>query len=310
MAKIDTAGRSRPMVERHSPFGTGVVKGVTAAWLEEHLREEKLIILDAQPDIHDYIRHHIPRAVYFPEKVLRLPLNGMPGKWIDDGMAQLVLRRLGLDASTPIVVYSGRGQFTGWGDGLGQTMVAYTLARFGCEKVHVLDGGLDKWLEEGRPTSQEFPRVKPTRMKARTQSEMFMDLGEFRKAKDRTDTVVVDARPAQAYTGERGPWIRNGHIPGAVNVPWRELMHADNPHRLRPEEEIERLFVDRGVTRDRLVICTCGTGREATSEYIILKYYLGYRRVRLYEGSFTEWVSYAENPIVRGELPREEKKAA
>ena len=298
------------MAERHSPFGTGVVKGVSTAWLEEHLREEKLVIIDAQPDIHDYIRHHIPKAVYVPEKVLRLPLNGMPGKWIDDAMAQLVFRRLGLDASTPIVVYSGRGRFTGRGDGLGQTMVAYTLARFGCEKVHVLDGGLDKWLEEGRPTSQEFPRVKPSRFKARTQSDMFLDMDEFKKAKDRTDTVVVDARPPKFYTGERGPWIRNGHIPGAVNLPWKDLMHPDDPHRLKPEEEIERMLAERGVTRDMMVVCTCGTGREATSEYILLKYYFGYRRVRLYEGSFTEWSAYPENPVVRGELPLEETREA
>jgi thiosulfate/3-mercaptopyruvate sulfurtransferase len=296
------------MTERHSPFGTGVVKGVTTAWLEEHLREEKLIIIDAQPDIHDYIRHHIPHAIYLPEKILRLPLGGMPGKWIDDSMAQLVFRRLGLDARTPIVVYSGRGQFTGSGDGLGQTMVAYTLARFGCEKVHVLDGGLDKWLVEGRPTSQEFPKVKPTRFKARTQSDMCIDMDEFKKLKDKTDTVVIDARPHKYYSGEKGPWIRNGHIPGAFNVPWKDLMRPENPHRLKPEEEIEKMLSERGVTRDRLIICTCGTGREATNEYILLKYYLGYRRVKLYEGSYTEWTAYPENPVARTERPREEKR--
>jgi len=296
------------MEERHSPFGTGVIKGVTTAWLEEHLRDETLIIIDAQPDIHDYIRHHIPRARYLQEGALRLPLGGMPGKWIDDSMAQLIFRRLGLDASAPIVVYSGRGQFTGWGDGLGQTMVAYTLARFGCEKVHVLDGGLDKWLEEGRPTSQEFPKFKATRFRAKTQTDMFMEMSEFKKAKDRTDTIFIDARPAKAYTGEKGPWIRNGHIPGAVNVPWRDLMRPENPHCLKPEEEVEQILTERGVTRDRMVICTCGTGREATSEYILLKYYLGYRRVKLYEGSFTEWSAYPENPVARGELPREEEK--
>jgi len=296
------------MDERHSPFGTGVIKGVTTAWLEEHLRDEKLTIIDAQPDIHDYIRHHVPRALYLPERSLRMPLGGMPGKWIDDSMAQLIFRRLGLDASAPIVVYAGRGQFTGWGDGLAQTMVAYTLARFGCEKVHVLDGGLDKWLEEGRPTSQEFPKVKPTRYKAKTQGDMFLEMSEFKKAKDRTDTVVIDARPPKFYTGEKGPWIRNGHIPGAINVPWRELMRAENPHCLKPEEEIERILTERGITRDRMVICTCGTGREATSEYILLKHYLGYRRVKLYEGSFTEWTAYPENPVARGELPREEEK--
>ncbi len=295
------------MTERHSPFGTGVVKGVTTAWLEENLRDEKLTMIDAQPDIHDYIRHHVPRAIYLPEKALRLPLGGMPGKWIDDSMAQLVFRRLGLDAAAPIVVYSGAGQFTGWGDGLGQTMVAYTLARFGCSKVHVLDGGLDKWIEEGRPTSQEFPRVKPSRFKAKAQHDMFLDMDQFRKMKDRSDTIVVDARPKRFYTGDRGPWIRNGHIPGAVNLPWRDLMSPEDPHRLRSEIEIDKLLAERGVTRDRLVICTCGTGREATNEYILLKHYLGFRRVKLYEGSYTEWTAYPENPVARGEAPREEE---
>ena len=298
------------MMERETPFGTGMVSRVSAPWLEEHLRDEKLVILDAQPDIHDYIKGHIPRALYFPERVLRLPLNGMPGKWIDDGMAQLVFRRLGLDESVPTVVYSGRGEYTKHGDGLGQTMVAYTLARFGHRNVYVLDGGFDKWLAEGRPTSQEIPKVTPSRFRTKVQPEVFLELEEFKKLKDKDDVVLLDARPHELYTGEAGPWIRNGHIPGAENLPWRELMHPENPQLLKSEEEIERILSQHHVTRDRMVICSCGTGREATNEFVLLRFYRGFSRVRLYEGSMTEWTAYPENAVVRGERPREERKVA
>jgi thiosulfate/3-mercaptopyruvate sulfurtransferase len=81
-------------------------------------------------------------------------------------------------------------------------------------------------------------------------------------------------------------------------------MDADNTRLLRPDKEIEAILEEHDVTRDKLVICSCGTGREATNEFILLKWYLGYPRVKIYEGSFTEWSSYPDNPTVIGSNPR------
>jgi thiosulfate/3-mercaptopyruvate sulfurtransferase len=291
------------MNKKEVPYGFGQVEWVTTDWLEEHLEDEGLMILDVQPDIHDYIKVHIPDAVYMSEKTLRVPLHGTPGKWIPPEVAQALFRQLGLRPEVPVVVYTGKGLVKGWGDGLEQTMVAYSLVRFGHNNVYVLDGGLDKWLKEGRPTSQVFPKIEASDFQATVRSEMFVSYDEFKRIKDGDDVILLDARPTNAYAGE-GPWIRNGHIPGAVNLPWKSLMDADNSRLLKPKEEILRIVEGKGATKDKLIVCSCGTGREGTNEYILFKHFLGYPRVKLYEGSFTEWSSYPDNPIVVGESPR------
>ena len=95
-----------------------------------------------------------------------------------------------------------------------------------------------------------------------------------------------------------------GHIPGAVNLPWRSLMADDNPTLLKPDGQIQQLLKQRGVSPDKTIIVSCGTGREATNEFLLLKWYLGYPNVKLYEGSFTEWTAYPDNPTVTGENPQ------
>ena len=135
------------------PRGEGVVKWVSTEWLEEHLGvgDGELMLLDVQPNVHDYIQEHIPGAVYMNENLLRVPRQGLPAQYVPPESAQAIFRRLGLKADVPVVVYTGVGPFKGWGDGLEQTMVAYSLARFGHNAVYVLDGGIDKWKAESRP---------------------------------------------------------------------------------------------------------------------------------------------------------------
>jgi thiosulfate/3-mercaptopyruvate sulfurtransferase len=289
------------MSDKAYPYGFGRINLVSTEWLEKNIGgvPDDLMLVDVQPDIHDYIKAHIPGAVYFCPSTLRVPLNGTPGKWTPVDAAQAMFRRIGLRREVPVVVYTGTGLFKGWGDGLEQTMVAYSLARFGHDHVCVLDGGLDKWLEEERPTDQAFPEVEASSFEAEVQSEMFVEYGTFRAIKDDDDVVLLDARPGNVYAGE-GPWIRNGHIPGAVNLPWKSLMDPGNARLLKPEEEVVAIVEEVGATADKMIICSCGTGREATNEYLLFKHYLNYPRVKLYEGSFTEWSSYSGNPVVRG----------
>lgn len=290
------------MKEEKYPLGTDEIKWTSTKWLEEHLEDDDFMILDVQPDIHDYIKAHIPGAVYMSEKLLRVPDKGTPGRWIPEEVAENLFQRLGLDPDVPVVVYTGTGLFKGWGDGLEQTMVAYTLKRFGHKNVYILDGGFDKWLAEDRKTSQEFPDVQKSDFKAELQDDLFVEYEEFLKIKDNDDTILLDARPEDVYQGQ-GPWRKPGHIPGAVNLPWKSLMTDDNTRLLKSEEEIKKILESKGVSRDKTVICSCGTGREATNEYNLFKHLLNYPNVKLYEGSFTEWTSYPDNPTVTGENP-------
>jgi thiosulfate/3-mercaptopyruvate sulfurtransferase len=285
------------------PYGEGSVKWVSTEWLEAHLLDDNLMILDVQPNIHDYIKEHISGAVYMNEGLLRVPLNGLPGQYVPESVIQANVRRVGLKPDVPVVVYTGVGPFKGWGDGLEQTMMAYTLARFGHENVYVLDGGVEKWKAENKPLSQVFPKVQPSDFVPDVHREYFLEYEAFKQNKDRDDVILLDARPPGVYEGQ-GPWIKAGHIPGAVNVPWKWFMDDNNSRLLKPDDQIQSILDEHGIVPEKTIICSCGTGREATNEFILFKWYLGFPKVKIYEGSFTEWSSYPQNPTVTGPNPR------
>jgi len=288
------------------PYGKGSVKWVSTEWLAEHLTDDKLMILDVQPNVHDYIYEHIPGATYMNEGLLRVPRRGLPAQYVEPEVVQSNARRVGLQVDVPVVVYTGAGPTRGWGDGLEQTMMAYSLARFGHRNVYLLDGGIEKWKAEKGALSKLFPEpevFEESEFDVEVQQEYFVDYQSFKNMKDTEGVILLDARPAAVYEGQ-GPWMKPGHIPGAINVPWKSFMDADNPRLLRPDEEIEEIADRHGIVPEKTVICSCGTGREATAEFVLFKWYLGYPKVLIYEGSFTEWSSYPANPTVTGKNPR------
>lgn len=283
------------------PKGSERVKWVSTDWLEENLHK-RMSILDVQPNIHDYIVEHVPGAVYLNEEFLRASYRGLCGMFMDGPAVEPYFTRVGVRMDTPVLIYTGKGASRGWGDGLEQTMMAYGLSRYGHDNVYLLDGGLDKWKAEGRPLVQEFPQIDEGGFESSVQEDFFIRYPEFKEVKDRDDVTLLDARPAAVYEG-KGPWRKPGHIPGAVSLPWASLMTKDNTRKLKDIEEIKELAEKAGATKDKCIICSCGTGREATNEFNIFRWLLGYPRVRIYEGSFTEWSSYPENPTVVGKEP-------
>jgi len=284
------------------PYGKGIIKWISTEWLEENLNDKNLMILDTQPDIHDYIMEHIGGAIYLNSNLFRVPFKGRPGVYVDESKVQYLFRRVGLEKDIPVVVYTGVGSIKGWGDGLEQTMIAYTLARFGHYNIYLLDGGIDKWKNENRPVTKEFPKVDESEFSVKVRSDFFLDMEEVKEIKEQDNVILLDARPQGVYEGQ-GPWIKPGHIPGAVNLPWRILMDDKNSKLLKSEEEIKSILNEHNVSPEKTIICSCGTGREATNEFILLKWYFNYPNVKIYEGSFTEWSSYPENPTVTGKNP-------
>jgi len=294
--------------ERTYPYppGDGEVRWVSTEWLAGHLEDPDLRIIDAQPNIHDYIRGHIPGALFIEENHFRLSRE-RPGIFIPPEMAELLFRRLGIRAEHPVVVASSAGPLSACttfiGDGLEQTMLAYPLARYGHRKVLILDGGIDKWQAEGRPLSQTFPRLPESEFRVQLRKDFIIEYAEVKAVKDRPDHILLDARPAAVYEGQ-GPWPKPGHIPGAVSLPWKSLMDPKNAKLLKPESEIRAILADKQITPEKTVICSCGTGREATNEFCLFRFALKFPKVKIYEGSFTEWTMYPENPTVTGKNPR------
>ncbi len=283
------------------PLGEGNLKWTCTEWLENNL-DGDFLLLDCQPNIHDYIQEHIPGAVYFNPELLRVPKNGLCGKYIPEDAADELFERVGITNDRPVIVYTGTGPFKGWGDGLEQPMVAYSLLRFGAEEVWLLDGGIDSWKHEGRELSQTYPDIEESDFDVEVQEDFYVEYEEFKQMKDEDGVILLDARPGDVYEGQ-GPWRKPGHIPGAVSVPWKSFFHEENARLLKDDDEIRAILDQHGITPEHTVICSCGTGREATAEFTLFNWLLDFPNVKIYEGSFTEWCHYDE-PTVTGPNPR------
>jgi thiosulfate/3-mercaptopyruvate sulfurtransferase len=278
--------------------GSAKIQFVQPAWAAENLKNPKLRILDVRTGPLDYIDGHLPGAVNIADTNFRGPNGYLPFQIWDPNKLASLFSRAGISNSDSVLVYSdGR-------DILGSTLVAYLLERSGVKDIAVLDGGFSGYKAAGLPVTKEFPRYTNGNFKPQDQRTLRVNLDQVRGLIGNPKVVFLDPRPADLFSGEKQLFIRNGHIPGAHNQPWPTFTQADNPdlknpHQLKPLPELQKLLAAKGIGPEDDVIVTCSTGREATLQYVVLKHLLGYPKVRIYEGSWTEY-SATDLPVETG----------
>jgi thiosulfate/3-mercaptopyruvate sulfurtransferase len=258
-------------------------------------------VLDVRPvPPLDYFSGHLPKAVHLSEQAFRGPNGKLPVQiWPAADLANL-LSKAGISNTDKVLVYSDANNV------LGASLVAYILEKSGVPTIGILDGGFSGYKAQGQPVTKVFPSYKPGVFNPKTVPGLAISLKEVLSLVGKPDVVIVDPRPKALFEGTDQTFIRNGHIPGAINITWQSVTEANNtdealknPHKLKSIEALRQLFVSRGVTPDKTVIISCTTGREASLQYVVLKHLLGYPKVRLYEGSWTEY-SATDNPVQTG----------
>jgi thiosulfate/3-mercaptopyruvate sulfurtransferase len=183
------------------------------------------------------------------------------------------------------------------------TFLAWILDHLGHKKVGVVNGGWEKWTAEKLPVTQAYPNLSPKKFFAKINPESLVAKKQVLARLSAKGSVIVDARPPRQYSGEEGEEIRRGHIPGARNLFWESLLEGDEVRVWKKKEDLEKLFAESGVTKDKEVIVHCRTGREASHLYFTLRYLLGYPNVRLYRGSWVEWSADLSLPVKTGASP-------
>lgn len=258
-------------------------------------------VLDVRPvPPLDYISGHLPNAVHLSEQTFRGPNGRLPFQiWPAADLANL-LSKAGISNRDQVLVYSDGNNV------LGSSLVAYILEKSGVPRVGILDGGFSAYKASGAETTKVFPTYKPGSFKPTSVPGLAITLKELLPLVGQPNVVIVDPRPKALFEGTEQTFIRNGHIPGALNITWQLVTEAGNPdeslknaHKLKSIEALRKLFESRGVTPDKTVIISCSTGREASLQYLVLKHLLGYPNVRIYEGSWTEY-SATSNPVQTG----------
>ncbi|MGI9250148.1 MAG: sulfurtransferase [Pseudohongiellaceae bacterium] len=235
---------------------------------------------------------HIPGSVLVQPAELVCGLWPAVGKLPDVDSLSVLFSRIGLEQNSHVIAYDNeRG---GWAGRL-----LWTLDVVGHAAWSYLDGGLMAWRAAQQPLSNSPVRPTSTRYHAVIDSGPIASLEDVLAQINDPGSVVWDARTAEEYRGEKITAARNGHIPGAVNLDWLELMMHDRCRCLKPPAELARLLDARGISAGKAVIAHCQTHHRSALAYLVGKL-LGLN-IKAYDGSWAEWGNHPDTPVEVGD---------
>lgn len=256
--------------------------------LNEIIPDSKLLII-AVVQSAVFNTHHIPGSVLVEPWELVSGIKPAVGKLPDSGRLSALFSRIGLSDERQVIVYDDEGG--GWAGRL-----IWTLDILGQQNYSYLDGGLTAWLKSGFPLSANNDSiVASTNYTAQVDESQLLSLQDVITQIPDSNSVVWDARAAEEYQGLKITALRNGHIPGAVNLNWLDLQDKDNDLRLKPLSVISSQLENLGISKDKNIITHCQTHHRSGLTYLVGKA-LGYN-IKAYDGSWSEWGNHADTPI-------------
>lgn len=267
---------------------------VDTQWLMDRLNDPtvRVVEVDMSPD--QYKNANIPGAVFWNifTDLLKpdLSIN------LDPTAIAKLLGRSGISPETTVIACGSNPGTGAW--------IFWLLKTLGHEQVYVLNGGYQKWVAEGRPLASEPSNFPATEYIAKSPDASFRVIqAEVQAALNREDCVLLDVRTIEEYRGEvfvtkppEGTEI-GAHIPGAVHIEHTLAFNEDGT--FKSVSELQNLYTSRGITADKEVFPYCAIGGRSANIWFVLKYLLGYPKVRNYDGSWNEWSRMPNVPIER-----------
>ncbi|MFQ3566070.1 MAG: sulfurtransferase [Aggregatilineales bacterium] len=270
---------------------------VSTDWVAAHLDDPNVRLIESNEDPLLYSSGHIPGAVQVD---WTRDLNDQVRRdYLDKAGFEALMSRIGVTTDMTVVFYGDKNNW--WA-----TYAFWVFQLFGHSNAKVMDGGRAKWEREGRPMTREVPSYPPTTYHAQERSDH-----EIRAFRDQVMAHIearkplVDVRSPAEYSGEKLHMpeypqegaLRGGHIPGAKNVPWARAVDPDTGT-FKSADELRAIYQGEiGLQPDDDVIAYCRIGERSSHTWFVLKYLLGYSKVRNYDGSWTEWGNLVGVPI-------------
>ena len=270
---------------------------VTTDWVANHLNDPNLRLIEVDVDTSAYEQGHIPGAVGWNwqtqlQDTLRRDLA-------DQRSFSQLAGKAGITPETAVILYGDNNNwFAAW--------AFWQMKYYGHHDVRLMNGGRKKWLEEKRPISTAAPKIQPANYVAKSPDVSIRAKREdiFSVLDRHSPAQMVDVRSADEFTGKviAPPGMtetaqRGGHIPGAANIPWAQAVAEDGT--FKPADALRQLYGGKGIKGDQEVIAYCRIGERSSHTWFVLKYLLGYKNVRNYDGSWTEWGNLVGAPIER-----------
>ncbi|EMV3827057.1 3-mercaptopyruvate sulfurtransferase [Escherichia coli] len=271
---------------------------VGADWLAEHIDDPEIQIIDArmaspgQEDrnvAQEYLNGHIPGAVFFDIEALSDHTSPLPHMLPRPETFAVAMRELGVNQDKHLIVYDEGNLFSA-------PRAWWMLRTFGVEKVSILGGGLAGWQRDDLLLEEGAVELPEGEFNAKFNPEAVVKVTDVLLASHENTAQIIDARPAARFNAkvdEPRPGLRRGHIPGALNVPWTELVREGE---LKTTDELDAIFFSRGVSYDKPIIVSCGSGVTAAVVLLALAT-LDVPNVKLYDGAWSEWGARADLPV-------------
>ena len=270
---------------------------VSTQWVEEHRNDPKVRIVESNEDILLYETGHIPGAVKV-DWVTDLN-DPLVRDYIDRARFERLLRAKGINSDTTIVFYGDKNNW--WA-----TYAFWVFTLFGVERLKVMDGGRLRWAEEGRELVTAVPKYPEGNITVRERDDS--RIRAFRVEVEQhvqRRGPLVDVRSPEEYRGERLHMpeypnegaLRGGHIPGAKSIPWGRAVTPET-HTFKPAAELRTIYeAENGLQKTDDVVAYCRIGERSSHTWFALTYLLGFKNVRNYDGSWTEWGNTVRAPI-------------
>ena len=267
---------------------------VTTDWVAQHATDSGVRIVEVDVDTTAYDQGHVPGAAgwnWTTDLCDTLVRDIVPARKLEE-----LLGRAGIDNQTAIVLYGDNNNwFAAW--------AFWQLKIYGHEDVRIMDGGRKKWLAEGRDLRTDKPSIAKKTYKTKApDTSLRAFLPEVQQAMKTKSASLVDVRSPQEFTGEilAPPGLpetcqRGGHIPGAKSIPWGKNCNEDGT--FKNFDELRALYSAQGITGDQPVIAYCRIGERSSLTWFALKHLLGFKDVKNYDGSWTEWGNLVGAPV-------------
>jgi thiosulfate/3-mercaptopyruvate sulfurtransferase len=270
---------------------------VSTDWVAAHLDDPKVRIVESNEDPLLYATGHVPGAVEVDwTRDLNDPIRR---DYLDQAGFQALARRIGIGRDTTVVFYGDKNNW--WA-----TYAFWVFQLFGHDNARVMDGGRLKWTNEGRPTDKQAPTYPATDYAAPKRDDKRVRAYRDQVLKHVEGQLpLIDVRSPAEYTGERLHMpeypnegaLRGGHIPGAANIPWARAVNTDNGT-FKTADELRALYHGEAkIEPNDDVIVYCRIGERSSHTWFVLTHLLGYKTVRNYDGSWTEWGNLVGVPI-------------
>ncbi|MDQ0195651.1 sulfurtransferase [Paenibacillus wynnii] len=273
---------------------------VSTRWLLARMYESELVIVDCRFVLSDpeagriaYTADHIPGAIYLHlEEQLSAPVGSHGGRHPLPDVTELaqVFSKVGMNKDSIVVAYDDQG-------GAYASRLWWLMRYLGHERIYVMDEGYSAWKNAKFPVSDHQAVRIPSQFVADIQYEMVVGVEDVQEVVRNGGPLIIDSREHRRYLGLEEPIdAKAGHIPGAVNKFWKDVL--DEQGRWKKADPLKEQFAD--IEQDQEVIVYCGSGVTACPNVLALTR-AGYKNVKLYAGSWSDWISYGENPVAAGE---------